>query len=102
MPQQPLEQTRNLPQFKSLAELDAKPRFKMVEHRLLVENESVQVASKANDMSHLNGKDVTSRDIPGQCLATLEGKRRHSIWPSAVVPIEADRIENGVKTCGVK
>ena len=43
----------------SLAALDTDPGLKMVEHRLLVENESVQVASQANALSPLKGKDVT-------------------------------------------
>ena len=45
--------------FKSSAALDAEPGFKMVEHRLLVENESVQVASQVNALPPLKGKDVT-------------------------------------------
>ena len=45
--------------FKSSAALDAEPGFKMVEHSLLVENESVQVASLANALPPLKGKDVT-------------------------------------------
>ena len=45
--------------FKSSAALDADPWLKMVEHRLLVENESVQVASLANALPLLKGKDVT-------------------------------------------
>ena len=54
----------------------------MVEHRLLVENESVQVAPQANALPPLKGKGV--------------------IWSSAVSPIEADKFENGVKASGVK
>ena len=59
--QQPLEQTRSLPQFENIfvSSLDAEPGFEMVEYRLLVENESVQVASQANALPHLKGKDVT-------------------------------------------
>ena len=45
--------------FKSSAVLDAEPGFKLVGHRLLVENESVQVESQANALPHLKGKDVT-------------------------------------------
>ena len=48
--------------FKSLAELDAEPGFKMVAHRLLADNESVQMASLAslaNSLPPLKGKDVT-------------------------------------------
>ena len=56
---QPLEQTRSLPQFKSSAAIDAEPGLKMVEHRLLVENESVHVTSRANALSPLKGKDAT-------------------------------------------
>ena len=44
--------------FKSSAALDAEPGFKMVEHRLLAENESVQVASQANALPPLKGKYV--------------------------------------------
>ena len=44
--------------FKSSAALDAEPGFKMVEHRLLVENESVQVASQANILPPLKVKDL--------------------------------------------
>ena len=42
------------------------------------------MASKAND------------------LHAFEGKKRHSVWSSAVAQIEADRFVNGVKTSGVK
>ena len=38
---------------------DAGPGFKIMEHRLLVENESVQVASQANALPPLKRKDVT-------------------------------------------
>ena len=63
--QQPLEQTRSLSQVENIFAsssarlLDTEPGFKMVEHRLLVENESVQVASQANALPPLKGKDVT-------------------------------------------
>ena len=43
----------------SSAALDAEPGFRMVEHRLLDENESVQVASQANAVPLLKGNDVT-------------------------------------------
>ena len=64
----------------SSAAIDAEPGFKMVEHRLLAENESEQVTFQAN------------------ALAPLKGKKRHSIWSSAVAQIETDRMENGVKS----
>ena len=35
----------------------------MVEHRLLVENESVQMASQANALPPLKGKDVTTSGL---------------------------------------
>ena len=44
---------------KSSAELDAEPGLKMVEHRLLAGNKSVQVASQDNALSPLKGKNVT-------------------------------------------
>ena len=43
----------------SSAALDAEPGFRMVEYRLLAENESVQVASQANALPHLKGNEVT-------------------------------------------
>ena len=60
----PLEQTKSLPQVEnffssSLVALDAEPGFKMVEHRLLAENETVQVASQAYALPLLMEKDVT-------------------------------------------
>ena len=45
--------------FKSSAALDAEPGFRMVEYRLLAENESVQVESQANALPPLKGNDVT-------------------------------------------
>ena len=45
--------------FKSSATLDAEPGFKMVENRLLAVNESVKVASQANALPPLKGKDIT-------------------------------------------
>ena len=42
-----------------LAAVDAELGFKMVEHRLLAENESVQVASLDNVLPPLKGKDAT-------------------------------------------
>ena len=45
--------------FKSSAALNAEPGFRIVEHRLLAENESAQVASQANAFPHLNGNDAT-------------------------------------------
>ena len=38
--------------------LYAEPGFELVEHSLLDENESVQVASKANALPPLKGKEV--------------------------------------------
>ena len=43
------------PLFKSSAALDAEPGFKMMEHGLLVENESEQMASQANALPPLKG-----------------------------------------------
>ena len=45
--------------FKSSAALVAEPGFILLEHRLLVENESVQVASQANALPPLKEKDAT-------------------------------------------
>ena len=45
--------------FKSSAAHDVVPGFQVTENRLLVENESVQVASQANTLPPLKGKDVT-------------------------------------------
>ena len=45
--------------FKSSTELDAEPGFKIVENRLLAENESVQAASKTNTLPPLKEKVVT-------------------------------------------
>ena len=39
--------------------LDAEPGFRMVEYRLLAENESLQVASQANALPPLKVNDVT-------------------------------------------
>ena len=45
--------------FKSSAALNVEAGFKMVEHCLLAENESVQVASQANALPPLKGKGIT-------------------------------------------
>ena len=42
--------------FKSSAAIYAEPGFIMVEHRLVAENESVQVASQANALPPLKGR----------------------------------------------
>ena len=49
--------------FMSLATLDAEPAFKMVVCRLLAENKSVQMASQANALPPLKGKDVTQSGL---------------------------------------
>ena len=58
------EERRKKRLFMSSASLDAEPGFKMVVHRLLVENDIVQVASKANALPPLNGKYVTPFGLP--------------------------------------
>ena len=70
--------------FKSSGVHDAEPGIKMVVCMLLAENESVYVASR------------------GQCLATFEGRRRHSIWSSVVAPNKTNQFENRVKAGGVQ
>ena len=49
--------------FKCSAELNAEPWFGMVENILQAENELVQVASQANALPPLQGKDVTPSGI---------------------------------------
>ena len=59
----------------SSAALDAEPGFKMVEHRLLVENESVQVAFQANALPPLRGKDVTPSGLPQSTRSRPTGSK---------------------------
>ena len=47
----------------------------MVEHRLLVENESVQVASQANALPPLSGKDVTPSGLLLSPRSRLTGSK---------------------------
>ena len=74
----------------SSAALDAEPGFKMVEYMLLVHNDSVQVASKANALPPLKGKDVTPsvfcrRPDRGRTVRELsEGRRCHVIFSDVV------------------
>ena len=70
--------------IKPSSALDAEPWFIMVEHRLLIEDESVQVASKAYAILPLRGKDVTTSGL-------LPSPRSRQ-----------DRFEIGVKASGVK
>ena len=67
--------------FRSSAALDAEPGLKMVEHRSLAE-ESVQVASHANALPHLKGKDVFCRrtDQGRPVREWSEGKRYQEIF----------------------
>ena len=55
--------------------VDAEPGFKMVEYRLLAENKSVQVASQANALPSLKGKDVTPSGVLPSPRSRLTGLR---------------------------
>ena len=68
--------------FKSSAAIDVETGFKMVEHRLLTENVSAQMASQANALPPLKGNDVTPSGLLPSPRSRPTGSRMK--WRPAV------------------